>query len=296
MLLVSAVLSLLDLTAQQPSRPQPPDSPYGGPQLKDPSILAGLWEGSNGHGVIVGIQILLNTSGEDVKSIELGLFERVGPELGELPFNYFAPQWRGNNCCRWDGHHLVIDFASLPNHGKGIPDPPVDVDLVWDEAAGTWTGLFKYKSSPGQVVLRRPTAAVPNTTNPLIGTWVSRGGPGDACLHIVQEHDGELNGWVDSIPAPERIIFPRNVPRPQMMGHYGDMTKVALTADGQVAVTFGAYSGICCSRTFQGKLSADGARLEGGYLSGMNQIAMLVVWSRVAGESCGAENVKALAP
>lgn len=301
-ILAAAVASLygLKIVAQQPPQPEmplPPSSPYGGLPLRNPAILAGLWEAANGHGGIVGIQILLNTRGENVETIEFGLFERTGRELGDLPFNYFAPQGRGADTCHWDGHHLTIDFVPPLSSRKLTPEQqarfvvtPVHVDLVWDEAVGTWTGLFQYKSSPGNVVLRRPTPAAPGTRNPFVGNWINKRGPTDSCLHIAEESDGQLNGWVDSIPAPERIIFPRGMPPTPMMGHYGDMTKVGPAKDGQITVEFGAYSGMCCSRSFEAKLSTDGTVLEGGYLGGPNQAALQAKWNRAVGELCGTEN------
>jgi hypothetical protein len=76
-----------------------------------------------------------------------------------------------------------------------------------------------------------------------------------------------------------------------MMGHYGDMIKAGPAKDGQITVEFGAYSGMCCSRSFEAKLSADGTLLEGGYLSGPNQAAPSPAkWNRAAGELCGTEN------
>jgi hypothetical protein len=93
------------------------------------------------------------------------------------------------------------------------------------------------------VVLRRPTPAAPGTRNPFVGNWINKRGPTDCCLHIAEESDGQLNGWVDSVPAPERIIFPRGMPRTPMMGHYGDMTKVGPAKDGQITVSSGPTRG-----------------------------------------------------
>src|ERR1700679_1070639 len=118
---------------------------------------------------------------------------------------------------------------------------PVHVDLIWNESVGTWTGLFQYESSEGHVVLRRPTPVVPNVADSLVGSWTSRDGLVNRCLHVVRESDGKLNGWVDSIPAPERIVCPSKMPPTPIMGHYGDMTKVELARDGKINTEFGAY-------------------------------------------------------
>lgn len=302
----SVLFSGMRLVAQQPptpTLPSPPSPSYGGPPLKDPASLAGLWEGSNGRGGIVGIQILLNTHGEAVDTVEFGLFERTGPNYRDPPFNYFDPQGRGADSCHWDGHLLTIDFIPPTPKRKLTAGEqemwvvaPVHMDLVWDETAGTWSGRFQYKSFDGNVVLRRPAPAASGAPNPLVGLWVNKAGPSDACLHIVQEDDGKLNGWVDSIPVPDRIVVPRSMPQMQMMGHYGDMTKVEATGNNQITVVFNAYSGMCCSHSFAAKLSLDGTLLEGEFLEGRNQVEMAATWSRVTGESCATGNAKALVP
>jgi hypothetical protein len=158
---------------------------------------------------------------------------------------------------------------------------------VWDETAATWTGVLRYKGSQGQVVLRRPVATTQRVTNPFAGTWVSQRGPTDSCLHIAEESDGKLIGWQDNIPAPERIIVPRNMASSMpMMASYGSMAKVQ-SADGeQVTVELGAYTGMCCSHTFTAKVSVDGKLLEGSFAAGPNQSAQAVVWRRVSGDSC----------
>jgi hypothetical protein len=303
-LVVVAVLSLgIDLAAQQtPSRPVPPApphiDPYGGPPLQNPAVLAGVWEAPNGHGGIVGMQILLNTRGEDIETIEFGLFERSGAELGELPFNYFIPEGRGADSCHWDGYHLTIDFAGYSNNERATPAqramlPAVHADLWWDEVAATWSGVLQYKGSQGQVVLRRPAAH--STNNPFVGTWISnQRGPSDNCLHIAEESDGKLNGWVDHIPDPSGIFVPRNRPAPMpMMTSYGHMAKVQVTGNDQVALELNAYTGICCPIAFTGKISADGKSLEGSVSGGSltsldGPSAQPMTWSRVAGDSCAA--------
>jgi hypothetical protein len=292
---VIAFLQGVEVVAQQPRPTMPP--------LQNPAILAGLWEASNEQGGIVGIQIILNTRGQDVETIEFGLFERTGSEFGDLPFNYFGPQGRGADTCHWDGHHLTIDFVPPQSKVKLTPEraamslvTPVHVDLIWNESVGTWTGLFQYESSEGHVVLRRPTPVVPNVADSLVGSWTSRDGLVNRCLHVVRESDGKLNGWVDSIPAPERIVCPSKMPPTPIMGHYGDMTKVELARDGKINTEFGAYSGMCCSQAFEARISLDGTLLEGGYLTGPNQTAVPATWRRVAGQSCSAENAKSPAP
>jgi hypothetical protein len=78
-----------------------------------------LWEAANGHGGIVGIQILLNTRGENVETIEFGLFERTERELGDLPFNYFAPQGRGGEIAVLE-QMAGKDPATVPEHYRPV--------------------------------------------------------------------------------------------------------------------------------------------------------------------------------
>ena len=113
--------------------------------------------------------------------LTFGFYRRVG-EVPEFGFNDFStdPEWTWT---KRDGKRLVIQLAASGN------TPEFDVDMVWDEQKGTWTGSFERNTFAQRVVLRRPAFA--GKASPFVGTWRdTETWRMNNCVHIAQQADG----------------------------------------------------------------------------------------------------------
>jgi hypothetical protein len=271
---------------------------FAGPQLHgqttlNPEALSGRWETTDPQGGAVGMQLLLDTHVEgrsaslsDVKQtldvMTVGLYRRIGPDPQPLGFNSFSVEPGGP--ARWDGRRLTIDFAAEAEL------PRINVDLVWDEKAATWTGHFERGAFHDNVVLRRPTAA---TTSSFEGTWSDSADLMNNCLHIASQSDGSLTGWGDDITIPGRMRYANGIQPPaNTREHYGEIARVTTGPARQITVDMRAFTSGCCSHPFVAHLSGDGLALQGAWLAGANQVQRSVQWSKRNGNSCTAEPAK----
>lgn len=206
-----------------------------------------------------------------------GLYQRTGPDVTPLGFNFFSTVAGGG--MTWDGHQLAIH---LPRRDDC---PKVNVDLTWHEDSQTWTGLFERGSFSKQVSLKRPTPAA--SESPFVGTWFDKGGTMNNCVHISQETGGALTAWSDDIQTPGQMRYANGLQPPkQTMESYGEIAKASMDAPDRITVELRAYIAICCSHPFTAKLSADGQSLAGRWLPGPNQMSGPVIWVRMPGNSC----------
>jgi hypothetical protein len=97
--------------------------------IPSPEDLAGRWEASDGHSGAVGMNILLTTiihgtpeslAGQPQfeEEFTVGLYQRTGPVVEHLGFNFFTAPNGGAN---WDGHRIGIHLngkAEWPNGKK----------------------------------------------------------------------------------------------------------------------------------------------------------------------------------
>jgi hypothetical protein len=260
--------------------------------IPSPEALAGRWEASDGHGGAVGMNIVLTTFVHGIpeslagqpqfeEEFTVGLYQRTGPDVEPLGFNFFAAPDGGAS---WDGHRLGIRL-----NGKADL-PTTNVDLVWHPESQTWSGLFERGPFHEQVLLRRPASKT--STSPFVGTWFEKGGGMmNNCVHITQQQDGALAAWSDDIMIPGRVRYANDIQPPaQTREHYGEIAKAKLDAPDQITVELRAYTAMCCSHPFTARISENGMTLSGAWPSGPNQAPRVAEWEKVQGNSCLAKS------
>ncbi|HEY0760082.1 MAG TPA: hypothetical protein VGD59_12590 [Acidisarcina sp.] len=271
-----------------------------------PEDLAGLWEASDSAKGAVGLLININAHvagnpstlqgiPEYEDSFSVAVYQRKGPQFDMWSSNWFSDDPTGG--LFWDGTHLRIqwtDTTAAPPVG-GTLDDAIEVDLTYDRARGAWSGLFHRKDFNRQVRLRRPSfspegrrhAGTTLEGSPMVGTWVTTEPIGAKCLHLVQQADGALNAWVDTLQTPGLLRWANGRKPPQnTWEHYGELVRVQQLATSTISAEVGAYGGICCASTVVAKISADGRTLSGNWLPGLNQLGRPAEWKRIVGSSC----------
>ncbi len=244
-------------------------SPYRGKPVADPEGLSGLWETSNGHGGFVGIHMVLGTSvaanagsgGRTLDGVEqrwwylnLGVYEQRGPEFVFGDEGYFSDASK-DAPVRIDDGHLQLHYAS---RGPGLS--AVDLDLV--KQGDRWVGRFHRGSFDQEVRLERPGAEL-KIQNKIAGTWRSVGYE-SRIVHVGEQMPEQFVGWADALQIPGTMRYAPWVQPQPLLEVYGERVRVQRAGDAGVMFEFGAYSGVCCSRIWAGKLSADGNSIESG--------------------------------
>ncbi len=269
-----------------PETPPEDRSFYLNQPVDHPEALSGVWETSNGHGGAIGIHLRLMTSvSGDAdppvwtpqlwEHLELGVFERKGPELvrfGEE--NGFADDSRGG-AVTFENGRLQLHFVS-----PWEDTPSVDLDLL-QQPDGCWHGRFHRGSFDSVVALCRPTADSATPASPLVGTWSSDYG---GCIHIFETRAGTFTGWSDSLEIPGHIIFSDPGPH-SLLETYGELAKVRVADDGVISLEVGAHNGMCCPNLFEGKLSTDGSEIQ-RIPPPPNVVRFPPRWTKMAGDSC----------
>lgn len=260
--------------------------------VANPEALAGRWEAPDGQGGAVGLNIILTTSilgrpdnlaGQTQTEDEftVGLYQRQGPDVASLGFNFFTGL---SNGAHWDGHRLEV-------HVPGQADlPTTNLDLIWHPNSEMWSGLFERGQFRKQVALRRPTSKT--TQSPFVGTWFEKGGGMmNNCVHITQQQDGGLAAWSDDIMIPRRVRYANGIQPPaQTREHYGEIAKAKMDAPDQITVELRAYTAMCCPHPFTAKITVDGLTLMGAWPSGPNQAPRESEWKKMQGNSCVANS------
>ena len=251
-----------------------------------PERLSGLWEMAIGSGEVIGIHLMVITKIEGAATsltsvpqyqehLQVGVYQR-DKELKFGDENYFVDSQQGGGV-QWDGRRLQLKFVP-----RVAGDPAIDLDLTYDEKLDTWSGRFHRGGFSGDVTLRRP-----GVENAMTGTWVSDSGGVNGCVHVVQQLDGTLEGWSDGLQTPGLDRYANGLKPPdESHEYYGNLVKVAQMNRETFSIEFNAYGGLCCSHTFVGTVSADGATFDGGWQAGPNQMPFKATWSKVPGDSC----------
>ena len=207
-----------------PERPLSDRSFYFDKPVSHPEALSGVWEAPDGKDGAVGIHLQLTTavSGDadppvwtpqSWKHLDVGVFQRRGPELEFGEENYFSDDLRGGSVKLEDGR-LQLHFIS------SIRDTPsVDLDLV-RQPSGCWRGRFHRGAFDSAVTLCRPTPGPDVPPSPLVGTWSQSSSLGSACIHIAQTGPATFTGWSDLLDIPGRTVFGRD-----LQGH-GSSSKI----------------------------------------------------------------------
>ena len=274
---------------QAPSRARGDDpksnvSPYVGRAVSDPESFSGLWEAANGHGGAVGIHLLLSTTvpattrtlkgiPQSWESLEVGVYERKGAVIQFGEQNYFADSSRGSNV-RFDDGRLTLHFPG---------DPAIHLDLL-QQSDKVWVGRFHRGAFDSKVTLRRPRVRDAAKENPIVGTWVGTSRVSNMCIHVFQQAESEFTGWSDGLqvgdPGMERAGLRT------AFEHYGDLAKVGFDANGNVIFELHAFTGICCSHKYVGKLHPDGNLIDGAWPPGPNQAPRNDSLRKMPGDSC----------
>ena len=257
-------------------------------QLVQPDEFAGRWEVSDGRGGYVGMNILISTTvpstttnligvPQSLQNLEIGLYHRSHSDVESSGFSFFATSQAG--AATWDGRRLRIKMEQKAEL------PEVHVDLAWNRAAQSWTGIFRRASFRNEAItLTRSQNA---HKNPFVGTWFERNALMNNCLHIYEAEDGTLTGWSDDIQIPGRTHYVNGLRPPERaMEHYGEIAKVKVSEPHRIDVELRAYTAMCCSHTFSAVISGDGESLVGNWPAGPNQASRPAIWTRVEGESC----------
>jgi hypothetical protein len=267
-------------------------SPYMGNLVAHPESLSGLWEAPNGSGGAVGIHlsmwttipgdaIMLRGVQQSWNSLELGVYERKGATIEFGDENNFSDSPRGGNV-RYENGRLTLNFEA-----RVAGDPSFDLDLL-HQPDGSWKGRFHRGTFDSEVTLRRPSPEAGTETSPVVGTWRQDRGSSFSCVHIAQQSGTEYTGWSDALEIPgEMYKCAKNIPQPaEAFERYGELIKVNVQNDGKIGLELYAYTGMCCSHSFIGTLSADGTVIQGAWPPGANQAPHDDVWRKMPDDSC----------
>jgi hypothetical protein len=264
---------------------------YFGHLVDRPEAISGVWEAPDGRGGAVGIHLDLSTIVSDDldppawtpqswQHLNFGVFQRRGSEIAFGEEGYFADDPRSGSVTL-EADHLQLHFISARED-----TPSVDLDL-FRQAGDCWHGRFHRGSFDAVVTLCRPTPGPEIKQSPLVGTWLLGPVPGSGCIHIAQTGATNFTGWTDALELPGHTIYGPNYPGPRsLLQSYGHLAKVALSGDDQVSLELGAYSAMCCSHRFTGRLAADGTTISGDFPPGPNQSPNAGVWTKRPGNTC----------
>jgi hypothetical protein len=255
--------------------------------ITKPEDVAGRWETSDGHGGMVGMNVIVHTHVDGTPTslighqqyldyLEIGLHQRTGSDVEALGFGFFSTSSKGGAI--WDGQQLRI---LAPQRGDL---PKVEVSLFWEEDKKQWNGHYERGEFSRQVTLKRPENA---HVSSFVGTWFDSKGQMNNCVHIAQQSDGGFTAWADDISLPGRWLYANGIPHPpQSNENYGEIAKARLVSPNLILVELRAYIAACCSHSFKATISSDGSKLLGEWPSGPNQVPRSVEWKRMPNNSC----------
>ena len=271
---------------------------YLGQQVTHPESLSGIWETSNGHGGAIGIHLELDTTipsdgdkqiwaPQSWQDLQVGVFERKGAEIQLGEESGFSDS-RSGGSVTFDQGRLQLHFVS-----QWADTPSVDLDLV-QQADGCWDGRLHRGDFDSHVTLCRPSTGQAGKASRLVGTWEENSSLGQGCVHIVEQASGEFIGWSDDIELPDTVrSCIDNVSRPvTVFEHFGERIKAHLEKDGGISFELYAYTGMCCSHTFVGKLTESGNLIRGTWPPGTNQATHNAKWKKMPGDSCVASDTE----
>ena len=271
-----------------------------GSVVENPEAQSGVWETYVGQTGAVGIHLDLATTvsarldspastPQTWQRLDVGVFEREGAELVVGEENFFAdnaplaPVTLENGRLQLQYVRPEADVPGAKRLAKflGIEEPSgVDLDLIYG-SDDCWRGRFHRGRFDSQVTLCRPALESGTAPDPLVGTWSTSWLGWRECIHIFENSQSAFTAWSDALQVPGSRMF-----RPTLSERYGVLLKAHRAKDGEVSLEFDAYSPLCCSQTFTGKLSADRSSLIGSFLPSPNHISRAAQWTRVLGGSC----------
>jgi hypothetical protein len=258
--------------------------------IEQPEQLSGLWEAPTGHQSAVGIWLLLTTRIDGAattlrrvpqyeQSFSVALFQRSGNQFEFGTGSSFADDSNGELI--WDGTHL-----RARRDGRNKDRLAAELDLTFDPASETWSGLFGRGTFSRFVTLRRSAKVLPNGKRALVGTWASTEKVTRSCFHVIQLWDGSLAGWSDDLQTPGVLRYANGLRPPSFTSeHYGNLLRVIDLDNQRFSIEFAAYAAICCSRTVIATVVGHDA-LSGNWQPGFKQAGEKPLWKRLRGNSC----------
>jgi hypothetical protein len=272
------------IPASSPTPQLPDRSFYFDMPVTHPEDLSGVWEASDGHSGAIGIHLILDTTapvdattlvGTKQKWLGLaaGVYHRTGAQLQLGEENMFSDSLRGGSVRYEDGR--------LTLHGSGYD---LDLHRVPEDK---WSGRFHRDNFDSQVTLARPSLQTESKNTWFLGTWRNTGGAGPQCLHIARQSAAGYTAWSDTLTAWGSVSFTPQIPKPPYSWeHYGDLVKVAPTANGNVSIELGAYSALCCPHRFMATPARGGKEMKAEWSPGPNQSPHKSKWTKMPGDTC----------
>lgn len=252
--------------------------------VRRPEALSGIWEAPNGQGGAVGIQLhLIATAPGDAKTLhgtlqrwkdlKVGVYERKGAQIQLGEENFFSDSPNGG--AAFEDGRLRVNFGTI------------DLDLL--QVGDVWTGRLHRESFDSAVILRRPSVSDGANTSRVVGTWRENSQSPSifSCVHIVQQGQSDFIGWSDALVVAGLMSYANELARPETtIESYGELMKVDSDSAGKVRLELYAFSGICCSHVFVGKLDQNGGLIEGDWPASPKQSPHPGSWTKMPGDSC----------
>jgi len=127
--------------------------------ISNPENVAGRWETSDGHGGMVGMNVIVSTHVDGTPArlighkqylddLEIILYQRTGPDVEASAFGVFSTNSNGGAI--WDGQQLRL--LASPQRAD---ISKVEVRLWWNEIKKQWDGHYERGGFSRQVVLTR---------------------------------------------------------------------------------------------------------------------------------------------
>jgi hypothetical protein len=253
-----------------------------GAPVPHPEDLSGIWEAPDGHGGVVGLHLILDTTTPfDTRTLagvpqkwlglSVGIYHRTRP-AAPLEENSFSDSRRGGSVHYQDGRLTLHDL---------------DNDLDLRHAPGDrWAGRFHRHDFDSNVTLSRPSQA--GSQPWFVGVWKTSTGVETTCMHIMQSSAGSYLAWSDTLKAMGAAHLPPQVAKPPYSWErYGDLAVVEPAAKNAVWIQLGGTA-ICCPHRFLAT-PAGSKGMVADWSAGPNQSAHKSRWTRMPGNSCIAE-------
>lgn len=273
-----------DVRANPPFKEALGRSFYRGNLVLHPEELSGLWEAPDGHGRIVGLQLVLNTSVPNdatrISAIQHQTWLSLEANIYVRTNGIFYPGISARFADSSNGGGLRYEDGRLTAHAQGL-----DLDLR-HVPGNRWTGRIHFTTLfDSQVTLSRPGTSANGKETSFGGTWRSPDGPMQKCLHIVQNTSDDFIAWFDSFKFLGKVMHAPGVAVPSYSrGRYGELATVRSTGNDKAEINLRPYGGLCCSHPFSASLAKSGRVMKTSW-------PMTGVWQRVAGDSCITPNL-----
>jgi hypothetical protein len=220
-----------------------------------PESYAGPWETRDlKSGLTDGVFLWINTevrqSTEYLGQLQIKVYRREGEETKHRWFTA-----NEGPHATWDGKRLRLKFQPV-----ATGDVALDIDLIFEPAQQSWSGVFARGGTAKQVRLQRPDASLQGS-NRFVGDWFLRADSSNHlpcsgfCIHVAEGSDGALVIWQDTKSG--HII---NGP---MHNEYGRELALQDVKFDSITLTTPWFMSVGNQVSFTGTLSPEGSQMEG---------------------------------